>query len=107
MERGPRLGDLTPEGPGGGELGVEDVEAVLPGGLPGVDQAGVVGVHLHPAHGELADLLPAGAGAGVETVELGSVLVPLDTVDLRRGSESALVSVRGSFNLICKYPTTI
>ena len=88
------LSDLTPEGAGGGELGVDDVDAVLPAILPTLGEAGVVGVHLHPAHGELPDLLPPGAGAGVETVELGSVLVPLDTVDLRRGSESALVSVR-------------
>ena len=85
VERSPGLSDLTPEGPRGGELGVDDVDAVLPGGLPGVDQPGVVGVHLHPADGELSDLLPAGAGAGVEAVELGSVLVPLDTVDLRKG----------------------
>ena len=88
---------------------------MLPGVVPGVDQPGVVGVHLHPADGELADLLPAGAGAGarVEAVELCTVLVPLDTVDLRQGSSvqsthSAVVRKgRGYFNLadyiICKY----
>ena len=44
------LSDLTPEGAGGGELGVDDVDAVLPAILPALGEAGVVGVHLDPAH---------------------------------------------------------
>ena len=44
------LSDLTPEGAGGGQLGVEDVDAVLPGVRAAVDQPGVVGVHLDSAH---------------------------------------------------------
>ena len=43
------LSDLTPEGAGGGELGVDDVDAVLPAILPTLGEAGVVGVHLDPA----------------------------------------------------------
>ena len=43
------LSDLTPEGAGGGQLGVEDVDAVLPGVRAAVGQPGVVGVHLDAA----------------------------------------------------------
>ena len=43
------LSDLTPEGAGGGELGVDDVDAVLPAVTPALGEAGVVGVHLDPA----------------------------------------------------------
>ena len=80
------LSDLTPEGAGGGELGVDDVDAVLPGVPPGVCQPGVVGVHLDPAHRELAHVLPA-LQPGVNTVELPAVLVPLYTVDLQEIQE--------------------
>ena len=44
------LSDLTPEGAGGCQLGVEDVDAVLPAVRPSVGEAGVVGVHHHSAH---------------------------------------------------------
>ena len=50
VEGGARLSDLTPEGAGGGQLGVEDVDAVLPGVRAAVCQPGVVGVHLDATH---------------------------------------------------------
>ena len=82
VEGSVRLGDLTPEGARGGQLGVDDVDAVLPGVRASLGQAGVVGVHHRPAHWELPHVLPP-LQPGVDTVELPPVLVPLYTVDLK------------------------
>ena len=84
VERGPGLSDLTPEGPRGGELGVDDVDAVLPAVTPRLYQPSVVGVHLHPRHRELPHLLAAGQPAGMDPIELPAVLVPLDAVNLKK-----------------------
>ena len=78
------LRDLTAEVAGCWQLGVDDVDAVLPAVTPRLYQPSVVGVHLHPRHRELPHLLAAGQPARMDPIELPAVLVPLDAVNLKK-----------------------